>query len=159
MSVFLLVPQDEEFHASVGGPQEHGRRAGTENVASAIAMVEALETVEEYGLSDVAELRGKARDVFENAVCSKLDIHTIGGNGPRLWNTSMILLPHTKNLKWLTRLSRRKFAVSTGSACSAGKGKSIESHGGYGTRSRGDGPRAATQRWVGDDGGGLVDVG
>lgn len=119
---FLLVPQDEEFHASVGGPQERGQRAGTENVASVIAMVEALETVEEYGLSDVAELRGKARDVFENAVCSELDIHTIGGNGPRLWNTSMILLPHSRNLKWLTRLSRRKFAVSTGSACSAGKG-------------------------------------
>jgi len=34
----------------------------------------------------------------------------------------MILLPHSRNLKWLTRLSRRKFAVSTGSACSAGKG-------------------------------------
>jgi cysteine desulfurase len=34
----------------------------------------------------------------------------------------MVVLPHTKNLKWLTRLSQRGFAVSTGSACSAGKG-------------------------------------
>ncbi len=34
----------------------------------------------------------------------------------------MIVLPHTKNLKWLTRLSERGFGVSTGSACSAGVG-------------------------------------
>jgi cysteine desulfurase len=46
----------------------------------------------------------------------------IGADGPRLWNTSMFVLPHTKNLKWLTRLSQRGFSVSTGSACSAGRG-------------------------------------
>jgi cysteine desulfurase len=34
----------------------------------------------------------------------------------------MFVLPHSKNLKWLTRLGQRGFAVSTGSACSAGQG-------------------------------------
>ena len=34
----------------------------------------------------------------------------------------MFIMPHSKNLKWLTRLSQRRFSVSTGSACSAGKG-------------------------------------
>ena len=33
----------------------------------------------------------------------------------------MFILPEHKNLKWLTRLGARGFAVSTGSACSAGK--------------------------------------
>ena len=121
---FLLVPEDEneDFHASVGGPQEEGRRAGTENVAAAIAMVEALETAEQYQLADIAVEGAEARDAFEKAMVDQLDVRVIGGDGPRLWNTSMILLPHTKNLKWLTRLSREGFAVSTGSACSAGKG-------------------------------------
>ena len=34
----------------------------------------------------------------------------------------MFVLPYEKNVKWLSRLSRHGFAVSTGSACSAGKG-------------------------------------
>ena len=32
----------------------------------------------------------------------------------------MLLMPHTKNVKWLTRLAAKGFALSTGSACSAG---------------------------------------
>jgi len=32
----------------------------------------------------------------------------------------MFVLPHGDNRKWLARLSQRGFAVSTGSACSAG---------------------------------------
>ena len=32
-----------------------------------------------------------------------------------------MVMPKYENLKWLTRLSRRGFCVSTGSACSSGK--------------------------------------
>ncbi|MCG8600283.1 MAG: aminotransferase class V-fold PLP-dependent enzyme [Verrucomicrobiales bacterium] len=117
---FLLVPEEETgFHASVGGPQEDGRRAGTESVAAVIAMVEALEFVVDEWLSTSAE---DGRNAFEDAVARSLDARVIGAGGSRLWNTSMILLPHGKNLKWLTRLGQRGFAVSTGSACSAGRG-------------------------------------
>ena len=34
----------------------------------------------------------------------------------------LVMPPAHSNLKWLTRLSRLGFAVSTGSACSAGQG-------------------------------------
>ncbi len=34
----------------------------------------------------------------------------------------MVLVPAHKNVKWLTRLDARGFQVSTGSACSAGRG-------------------------------------
>jgi len=72
-------------------------------------------------LEQLATARSTERDEFESRV-SEMGIRTIGAEGPRLWNTSMLVLPHTKNLKWLTRLSQRGFSVSTGSACSAGRG-------------------------------------
>jgi cysteine desulfurase len=62
------------------------------------------------------------RDLFEEEVARRLGARVLGKSGPRLWNTSMLVLPHSRNLKWLTRLSRLGFCVSTGSACSAGKG-------------------------------------
>jgi cysteine desulfurase len=118
---FLVMPEEgaEEFHAAVGGPQEEGRRAGTENLPAILAMVAALEEMSEL---DFGKERAKGRDRFEDRVKAELGIRVIGESGARLWNTSMILLPREKNLKWLTRLSGLGFAVSTGSACSAGKG-------------------------------------
>ena len=49
------------------------------------------------------------------------ELRIISGNAPRLWNTVLMVMPEHSNLKWLTRLSRLGFAISTGSACSTGK--------------------------------------
>jgi cysteine desulfurase len=122
---FLILPEEESgapFHGFVGGPQEHGRRAGTEDLAGIAAMSTALLERDDATLSAVAEGQGSLRDAFERRVSDELRGVVLARSGPRLWNTSMVVLPHTKNLKWLTRLSQRGFAVSTGSACSAGKG-------------------------------------
>jgi cysteine desulfurase len=48
-------------------------------------------------------------------------LRLISADKPRLWNTSLLVMPRHENLKWLTRLSRRGFSISTGSACSSGK--------------------------------------
>jgi cysteine desulfurase len=48
-------------------------------------------------------------------------LRLISGGAPRLWNTVLAVMPRHENLKWLTRLTRRGFAISTGSACSSGK--------------------------------------
>jgi len=111
-----------DFQALVGGPQEEGRRAGTENLPAVVAMVTALLEKEDEALAAAEEERAAARDEFERRVCDRLGFRVLGASGPRLGNTSLFVLPHEKNLKWLTRLSRRGFSVSTGSACSAGKG-------------------------------------
>ena len=112
---FLLLPESEaDFCSSVGGPQENGFRAGTENLPAIAAMVTALR---EARSGDAT-----GRDFFEQEIAEKVGARMIAGDAPRLWNTSMFLLPHSKNLKWLTRLSARGFSVSTGSACSAGQG-------------------------------------
>lgn len=118
---FLVVPAgDTPLRGSfLGGPQEHGRRAGTENVPALLAMAAAL--------AEAESLRGqtssRGRDAFESQVTALLPgCRFLGAGLPRLWNTSLFVLPEFGNLKWLTRLSHLGFQVSTGSACSAGKG-------------------------------------
>jgi len=113
---FLLVPRDSDFRGQIGGPQEDGRRGGTENIPAIAAMVAALKC-------DLATKDGTLRDQFERDLADCLPgFRVLGAAVPRLANTSMFVLSANKNLRWLTRLGKRGFAVSTGSACSAGKG-------------------------------------
>ena len=95
-----------------GGPQEHGWRAGTEDVAGAAALVAALEWCQD-------QLPGNPgpRDAFEH----DLGWPVIAGDRPRLWNTSLVVAPRHQNKRWLARLSQRGIQCSTGSACSSGQ--------------------------------------
>lgn len=122
---FLILPPGRSaagFHGFIGGPQEEGRRAGTENLPGVAALVTALLEREDKELSVIASTQSQHRDAFENRIAQETGCRILATKGPRLWNTSMFVLPHSKNLKWLSRLSQRGIAVSTGSACSAGKG-------------------------------------
>ncbi len=117
---FLLLPESPGWdHPALihGGPQENGRRAGTENYPAIEAMVTALEERQAAPPGDPA-----ARDAFEAELRAHFPgVRLIGAGAPRLWNTSLVVMPRQSNLKWLTRLSRRGFAISTGSACSGGR--------------------------------------
>ena len=119
---FLVMRDETEALAFLrGGPQEEGRRAGTENYPGIEAMVTALETLAP-GLSVIADKQASLRDSFETAMLALFDgLRLIGAGPQRLWNTSMFVLPRHDNRKWLARLSKRGFAVSTGSACSGGQ--------------------------------------
>lgn len=106
-----------------GGPQEERRRAGTENLPGIAAMVAALEARE---AALAAQLPGpEFRNAFETLVQRSIPgTHIVAVTSPRLWNTSLLVLPSHANVKWLARLSRMGFEVSTGSACSSGGGAS-----------------------------------
>ena len=122
---FLILPEDFDeidFHGQIGGPQEEGRRAGTEDLPGIVAMVTALTERTDSTREGLAFTLEAARDAFERRLADEIGCRILAAAGPRLWNTSMFIMPHSKNLKWLTRLSQRRFSVSTGSACSAGKG-------------------------------------
>ncbi|MBB5034903.1 cysteine desulfurase family protein [Prosthecobacter vanneervenii] len=119
---FLVLPQEDSRLGFIrGGPQEHGRRAGTENYPAVEAMVTALETFTPR-LSEVAKTQSSLREAFIASLRARFDsLRVISESAPRLWNTVLMVMPEHDNLKWLTRLSRRGFSISTGSACSSGK--------------------------------------
>jgi len=124
---FLLVPNDESmsisFKIAVGGLQENRHRAGTENLSGIAAMLAALREHDDFLQGGLADQKASQRVAFEAQILTGIEgSEVLGASSNRLWNTSMIVVPKHSNVKWLTRLSRRGFSVSTGSACSAGKG-------------------------------------
>lgn len=109
----------------VGGPQEMGRRAGTENPAAVGSMVVALKERESLVQNpEFRRLRSDWRNNFESKLVEFCpDIQILSHPGPRLWNTSELLMPEPDNCRarWVVKLDRLGVAVSTGSACSSGK--------------------------------------
>lgn len=114
----VLRDENERVRLLHGGPQENGRRAGTENYPAIEAMVTALETI----TTKLAACEDSGRKAFEKDMQAAFPaLRIISADRQRLWNTSLMVMPRHENLKWLTRLSRRGLSISTGSACSSGK--------------------------------------
>jgi len=107
----------------VGGGQEEGRRAGTENLAGVLSMLAAL-GIREKAMSAVGtQERELWRREFEARLVAELPgLEIIGASSPRLWNTVSALMPEADcQRRWVVKLDRFGFAVSTGSACSSGR--------------------------------------
>jgi cysteine desulfurase len=101
----------------LGGRHERGMRAGTENVAAAMALDCALELCSSEERKRMGELRAE----FERRLLDEVPDATVNaGCAPRLPNTSNILFPGTSGEALLIALDRRGICVSTGSACSSG---------------------------------------
>jgi cysteine desulfurase len=121
---FLKIPHRSAINPLLlGGKQEGGRRAGTENTATIAAMMAALDVREKQIARSEHLLRKLWRDNFEAQFLRALPGATIiGQNLPRLWNTVSALMPEgDRKLQWVIRLDKAGFAVSTGSACTTGK--------------------------------------
>ncbi len=106
-----------------GGPQEEGRRAGTENVAGVLSMMAALEVREAAFVQGEYKAKTKLRDIFAEGMLNALPGSDVVGLGqPRLWNTVSALMPEADcQSRWVVKLDKLGYAVSTGSACSSGK--------------------------------------
>jgi cysteine desulfurase len=123
---FLKVPGRGRFEPLLrGGPQEAGRRAGTENVPAALAMLAALEWHEAAMQEGAPAQREQWRQRFETELLKALPGAAIAGaDAPRLWNTSCALMPDADcQQRWVVKLDKAGFAVSTGSACASGQEK------------------------------------
>jgi cysteine desulfurase len=122
---FLKVPA--KFRSLiVGGPQEEGRRAGTENVAGVLAMTAALEEREARISEHYLAGRAQWRTEFETQLRAALPgTEILGANVDRLWNTTAAIMPEMTDCRqrWVVKLDKLGFAVSTGSACASGKEK------------------------------------
>lgn len=108
----------------VGGPQEDGRRAGTENVPGVLAMTAAWAERERQMAAGGTNQRQAWRDRFIaelRAILPELEI--LGEKADRLWNTVAVLMPPVADCRrrWVVQLDKLGCAVSTGSACASGK--------------------------------------
>jgi cysteine desulfurase len=120
---FLKIPHKSKITPLlIGGKQEQSVRAGTENIATILSMLAALEVREKQIARGEHKLREVWRDNFEKQFLKELPGATIvGAKSSRLWNTVSALMPDGSQLKWLTKLDKAGFEVSTGSACTTGK--------------------------------------
>jgi cysteine desulfurase len=119
---FLKTPGRGRTESLVlGGPQEEGRRAGTENVAGALAMVATLEAREAM-MPEISRLEALRNGFIERLAGELPGVEIAGRSLPRLWNTVAALLPEVDcRQRWVVKLDKLGFAVSTGSACSSGE--------------------------------------
>jgi len=103
-----------------GGGQEKESRGGTENFPGIEGMRFAWKR--HFPSHPTLADHQKWKMKFEDCLLEKLPgSMVIGGDSPRLWNTSLLCLPDFDNLSWVSRLDKLGHKVSTGSACSTAR--------------------------------------
>ena len=104
----------------LGGHQEHGRRAGTENVASIVGLGRAAELAAQNAAVEIPRVRA-LRDRLEQAMLQKTpDAHVNGDTERRLPNTANISFEYVEGEAILLHMDRAGIAASSGSACTSG---------------------------------------
>lgn len=115
----LIIPLDEQLPPSLlGGNQEKGHRAGTENVLGIVGFACAVEDSKSDDWRVVESLRDHMESVILKG-CSAAKIY--GSESPRLPNTTFIGMPNIPAHTQLMAFDLEGFSVSSGSACSSGK--------------------------------------
>lgn len=117
----LFVNRNSKFHPMViGGPQEGGRRAGTDNVASIVGLGKAAELA--AATLDVENTRVRAlRDRFESTILAQVeDVAVNGDPGARLPNTSNLAFSGVDAQAILIKLDQELVCCSLGSSCTTG---------------------------------------
>lgn len=103
----------------LGGHQERGRRAGTHNVPSIVALGKAAEVAREH-LLDVDRERW-LRDVLEKQLLALIPNCEVNGGGTtRLPNTTNIGFKYIEGEAILLMLNQQGICASSGSACTSG---------------------------------------
>jgi cysteine desulfurase len=103
----------------IGGPQERGRRGGTENVPGIIGMGKAAE-LGRAALPQMARVAG-LRDRLEREIRARIDdAHVNGTTDARLPNTTNIGFARLEAEAILLLLSEQGICASAGAACSSG---------------------------------------
>ncbi len=117
----LFVRKGTRFYPYIiGGHQERGRRAGTENVASIAAFGKACLIAGENILKEAEQVRA-LRDRLEKALLAKCpDARINGDRENRLPNTTNISFEFVEGEAILLRLNEYGICASSGSACTSG---------------------------------------
>ncbi len=117
----LLIARDAPFAPqTVGGGQQGGLRAGTENLSGIAGFAAAARTLRD-GEGELARIR-HLRDRFETLLAAAVPEAVIfGASAPRLAGTSNFALPGLASETALIALDLDGVMMSAGSSCSSGK--------------------------------------
>ena len=103
----------------IGGPQEQGRRGGTENVPGIVGMGKAAELAK-AALPEINRV-ARLRDRLEQSILQNIpDAHVNGSVDRRLPNTTNIGFSRLEAEAILLLLSEQGICASAGAACSSG---------------------------------------
>ena len=104
----------------IGGHQEKGRRAGTENVASIIGLGKACMLAKKYMHEEHTKIKA-LRDKLEQGLLKSCPNPRINGDTEhRLPNTTNISFEYVEGEAILLRLNEDNICASSGSACTSG---------------------------------------
>ncbi|MFH2046984.1 MAG: cysteine desulfurase NifS [Pseudomonadota bacterium] len=104
----------------IGGHQENGRRAGTENVASIIGLGKACEMAL-YNLDEIGTRVKKLRDKLEDSLIKAVPNSILNGDkDKRLPNTTSIGFEFVEGEAILLMMNEFGICASSGSACTSG---------------------------------------
>ncbi|MFH1594613.1 MAG: cysteine desulfurase NifS [Candidatus Omnitrophota bacterium] len=104
----------------IGGHQEHGRRGGTENVASIAGLGEAC-VLAKKGIEEEDGRVSRMRDKLENSILKNVPNTRVNGSKKnRLPNTTNIGFEYIEGEAILLMLDEKGIAASSGSACTSG---------------------------------------
>jgi cysteine desulfurase len=106
----------------LGGGQEQGYRAGTENVPAIVGFGKAAELAGTELAQRTSHLR-KLRDVLEERLESIPEVSIFAKYADRLANTVQFGVTGMDGEMLLMKLDQKGIAVSSGSACASGGGK------------------------------------
>ena len=103
-----------------GGHQEHGRRGGTENVASIVALGRACELAAANLEEENTRVRA-LRDKLESGLLASIPKALLNGHKTaRLPNTANISFEYVEGEAILLHMNRHHICASSGSACTSG---------------------------------------
>ena len=104
-----------------GGPQEHQRRAGTENLPGIVGLGDAAERAQAFAAGDGPARLAALRDRLEQGLLSRVSAAgKHGGNAQRVPNTTNIWFDHLEGEALVIALDLKGLALSGGSACTSG---------------------------------------
>jgi cysteine desulfurase len=105
----------------IGGHQERGRRGGTENVASIVALGKAAELAKKHLNEDGYEPTGRLRDKLETNLLTRISHSMVNGDREhRLLNTTSIAYEYVEGEAILLMMNEHGICASSGSACTSG---------------------------------------
>lgn len=106
----------------IGGGQQDGRRAGTENPGAAAGLAKAVELLGSRRDQEEQIIRlGTLRDQLEDGIRKIFpDVLILGCGAPRLSNTVLLVFPETEGEIIVHQLLEKGILVSTGASCSQG---------------------------------------